>query len=72
MRLPPQYIITHIPSGDEAEAETLAAAHLAARTLIDDNGHAGTSYIKALVAETVWHVYARPIGFGERRMTRRR
>ena len=66
------YVIVHHPSGDEAEAETLDAAHLAARTLIDDNGHSGTSYIKAFVVETVCHVYARPSGFGEQQVKRRR
>jgi len=40
------YIITHRPSGDEAEAGSIDEAHLAARTLIDDNDRRGTSTIR--------------------------
>lgn len=37
--------IRHLPSDDEAEADTYEGAELAARTLLEDNGLGGTSYI---------------------------
>lgn len=39
------YVITHQPSGDEAEAETEEAAITAARTLLLDNEDEGTCRI---------------------------
>lgn len=39
------YEINHTPSGDWCEAETLDAAHVGARTLIEDNGFEGSCTI---------------------------
>lgn len=38
------FVITHAPSGDEAEADTFDGAYLAAKTLCEDNG-GGTATI---------------------------
>lgn len=39
------FVIRHVPSNDECEAETMAAARVAAETLIKDNDWHGTSRI---------------------------
>lgn len=35
------YVIVHLPSRDEAEADTMVAARLAAETLIKDHDYSG-------------------------------
>lgn len=50
------YTISHDPSGDEAEAETRAAAVVAARTLLEDNGFEGQCRVfhGSDVVDVVW------------------
>lgn len=48
------YEINHTPSGDWCEAETLEAAHVAARTLIEDNDFEGSCTITRGIEIVGW------------------
>lgn len=53
-----RFLVTHDPSGDEAEADTKDAAILAAKTLLQDNELEGTCRIwqGREVIDVVWAV----------------
>ena len=40
-----EFVVVHLPSSDEAECDTMAAARVAAETLIKDNEWKGASRI---------------------------